>query len=431
MSAKSGLQYRLTRAYLIQVGLISLATLLGVFATAVIVEDVLVKQALKKEAEHFWSLYKDDHRYPRPDTRHLLGLLDSPQLSDTLPEPLRSLKPGYHRVTLADQEPIVYVEDHGEARLYLIFDEKRVTALAVVFGVLPLTVVLLIIYLTSFLTWRKSRQLVSPLVQLADVLRETPVNDPGGARPALEQVEAETDSEVGVLVLALEQYSDRLVDFVERERQFTRDASHELRTPLAVVRANIELLQRRLPDAPSLRRIEDTVGDMEAVIETLLLLARAEAQPIPEDDLIVNDVVMNLADRLAPLAARKQVEIVVEQRALLHLRAPETMLSIVLTNLIRNAINYSGSGQIKVQVEGRQVVVCDSGRGMDARELERMMKPFERGHGSLEGGHGLGLAIVQRLCEHVDWRLDVASAPGQGTQVRIRFPDSQFDRNPA
>lgn len=425
MTDKPGLHHRLTRVYLLQVALISLATLFGVMATSLIVENVLVQQALKKEADHFWELHEKDPLYPRPNTRHLLGMLDGPRVQDSIPAPLRQLEPGYHRVALQQAEPIVYVEDHRQSRLYLIFDEKRVTALAVVFGILPLTVVLLIIYLTSFLTWRKSRELVSPLVQLAEVLRETPVDDPGGARPELERVEAEANSEVAVLVLALEQYSDRLVDFVERERQFTRDASHELRTPLAVVRANLELLSRRVPEAPALRRIEDTVGDMEAVIETLLLLARAETQPLPEDDLIINDVVMNLADRLAPIAARKQVELVVEQRSMLQLRAPETVLYIVLTNLIRNAVNYAGSGQVRIRVEAQQVIVSDTGRGMEPEELERMMKPFERGRDNREGGHGLGLAIVQRLCEHSHWRLDVASQPGHGTQVRIRFPGEQ------
>ena len=57
----------------------------------------------------------------------------------------------------------------------------------------------------------------------------------------LADIQADNDSEVAVLVSALEAYADRLVSFVERERQFTRDASHELRTPLAVFRANLEL----------------------------------------------------------------------------------------------------------------------------------------------------------------------------------------------
>lgn len=425
MSARRGLQHRLTRAYLIQVLLISAATVMGVVGTAMIMEQVLLKQALIKEADYFWQQRAEDPDQPRPETRHLLGYLDGPRIQDPVPDALGKLEPGYQRVQLDGSDPIVYVEDQGRARLYLVFDEKRVTELATVFGVAPLILVLLLIYLSSFLTWRKSRQLVSPIVQLADALRRTPVDDPRGARPDLSSVEAEADSEIAVLVSALESYSDRLLRFVERERQFTRDASHELRTPLAVIRANLELLSMRVESSPALRRIEDTVEDMDAVIESLLLLARGESQSLPSEDLIVNDLIFNLADRLEPLARRKGVEIGLEQQNLLHLHVPETLLSIVITNLVRNAINYSGSGLVKVHVGDRDLLISDSGRGMSTEELERIMRPFERGEGSGEGGHGLGLAIVQRLCEYSGWRLEVASAPDQGTRVRIVFPEEQ------
>lgn len=426
MSKRSGLQHRLTRAYLIQVVLISLATALGVVATALVLEDVLLKQALVKEAEHYWALREDNPRQPRPDTRHLKGLLQAPGVSDDIPPALKELKSGYQRVRLDGRKPLVYVEERGNARLYLILDEQRMTELAVIFGVLPLILVLLLIYLSSFLTWRKSRELVSPVVRLAEELRDIPVDDPSAARLDLAAVEAEADSETGVLVAALEAYSERLLKFVERERQFTRDASHELRTPLAVIRANLELLSMRMEPSPAMRRIEDTVEDMEAVIETLLMLARSESQPLPADELIVNDLVFNLADRLEPLARRKGVTIGLEQESLLHLRVPETLLTMVLTNLMRNAINYSGSGIVKVHVGRDDVLVSDTGKGMDTEELERMMKPFERGAGSGEGGHGLGLAIVQRLCEHAGWILEVASRPGEGTRIRVRFPAAQI-----
>ncbi|MFN3714493.1 MAG: sensor histidine kinase [Alcanivoracaceae bacterium] len=421
MVRRAGLQYRLTRAYLLQVVLISFATLFGVWVTAQIIERVLVRQALAMEAEHFWDARAGRPDLQRPNTRHLLGLLDGPG-GDVIPETLRSVAPGeYVRVDLNDQRPIVYAERRGAETLYLIFDERRVSALAFIFGILPLSAVLLVIYIASFLTWRKSRKLVSPLVQLAELLRRTPVNDPRGARPDLSMVEAEADSEVAVLVVALEAYASRLVGFVERERQFTRDASHELRTPLAVIRANLELLAGKHNPA-ALRRIEDTVGDMEALIETLLLLARSESRELPDDELIVNDLVYNLVERLEPLAQRKQVGVRVQQSVLLELRAPETVLTMVLTNLIRNAINYTGSGHVTVSIDAGSLVVEDTGPGMDAAQLQRVMQPFERGNNSGEPGHGLGLAIVQRLCERCRWKLEVASAPGQGTSVRITFP---------
>lgn len=419
MARRSGVQHRLTRAYLFQVVLISVATLVGVWVTAQIIERVLVKQALVVEAEHFWDLHDLNPQQHRPNTRHLLGLLDS---EDVIPDVLQGVEEGYSRVAMADQTPIVYVERRGSKTLYLIFDERRVSVLAFVFGILPLSGVLLVIYTLSFVTWRKSRKLVSPLVRLAELLRRTPVNDPRAALPDLSIVEAEADSEVAVLVVALEAYAGKLLGFVDRERQFTRDASHELRTPLAVIRANLELLSSSQANPAALRRIEDTVGDMEALIETLLLLARSESKVLPDDDIIVNDLTINLVERLDPLALRKQVGVRVEQSVLLSLQAPETVLTMVLTNLLRNAINYTASGHVTVSIGAGYVVIQDTGPGIDPAQLQRLMQPFERGQGVGESGHGLGLAIVQRLCERCRWKLEVASVLGQGTSVRISFP---------
>lgn len=422
---RAGVQYRLARVYLMQVVLISLSTVLGVMATAKIIEHVLIKQALALEARHFWELYDNSPAgaVARPNTRHLLGLLENPAgAGDRIPAEFARLSPGFHRVSIGGDEPIVYLEKRGDLRLFLIFDEQRVSSLALVFGILPLAAVLLVIYLVSFLTWRKSRQLMSPLVMLAETLRDVPLHEPDTQRPDFSEIQTEADSEVAVLIQALEAYSDRLLDFVARERQFTRDASHELRTPLAVIRANLELLATRFPGTPLVRRIEDTVGDMEALIETLLLLARSEHQRLPSDELIVNDMVLNLVERLQPLAQRKRVALTAVQRAMLCLDVPEQVLSIVLTNLVRNAINYTNSGLVEVIIGEQELLVRDTGPGIDASELERLMQPFERGQGHTEGGHGLGLAIAQRLCERCQWRLEVASQPGQGTQVRISFP---------
>jgi hypothetical protein len=68
MVRRAGLQYRLTRAYLLQVVLISFATLFGVWVTAQIIERVLVRQALSMEAEHFWEVRQQNPDIQRPDS---------------------------------------------------------------------------------------------------------------------------------------------------------------------------------------------------------------------------------------------------------------------------------------------------------------------------------------------------------------------------
>src|SRR5690606_18656358 len=91
MARRSGVQHRLTRVFVMQLLLISLATVLGVWVTAKIVEQVLLKEALVKEAEHFWSLYDRNPDQARPNTRHLLGLLELPQGGDQIPQQLKRL----------------------------------------------------------------------------------------------------------------------------------------------------------------------------------------------------------------------------------------------------------------------------------------------------------------------------------------------------
>ncbi|MGB1220038.1 MAG: sensor histidine kinase, partial [Alcanivoracaceae bacterium] len=88
---RSGVQHRLARAYLLQVIMISLATVLSVVGSAKIIETVLVKQALVMEADHFWSLQREKPDHPRPNTRHLLGLLERPAGGDAIPSALEKL----------------------------------------------------------------------------------------------------------------------------------------------------------------------------------------------------------------------------------------------------------------------------------------------------------------------------------------------------
>jgi len=70
---KQGLHYKLIKAFLLQILLISLATLLGVFSAEQIVEKVLVRQALVGEAAHFWKRFQLNPDFPKPDTLNLKG----------------------------------------------------------------------------------------------------------------------------------------------------------------------------------------------------------------------------------------------------------------------------------------------------------------------------------------------------------------------
>ncbi|NBB92674.1 MAG: sensor histidine kinase [Gammaproteobacteria bacterium] len=425
-----GLRTRLVRVFLLQVLAISIATVLGVYAAAWVVERVLVQEALNGEAEYFWDKHDDDPTFPLPDTNNLTAYLAEDGDTATVPAWLRDEPPGFRRGHRGDRSsPVIYVSEHGGDRLYLVFDEMQVSSLAWYFGVAPLTGVLLLIYLLTWLGYVMSRRAVSTVVQLSDAVRNYDFGSGRLEKFSQEEFGEATDTETLALVNAFNQFIQRLESFIRRERNFTRNASHELRTPLAVLRSNLGLLARQSdPEARALtvERMNRTVRDMEALVETLLILARESESRLNWSSVVLNDLLADLLDQIASTFDRPEVTTGVRANGLLEISAPERVLAIVFTNLIRNALSYTEKGHVHILIDRNGVTLQDSGCGMAETDLERMFEPFYRGHDRSNEGYGLGLSIVRRLCDRFGWHLHADSELGAGTEIRVEFPQSDF-----
>ncbi|WP_205596614.1 HAMP domain-containing sensor histidine kinase [Wenzhouxiangella sp. XN201] len=425
-----GLRTRLVRVFLLQVLAISIATVLGVYAAAWVVERVLVQEALNGEAEHFWDRRSENPDFPLPDTNNLTGYLAPGGDVSAVPDWLRDEPPGVRRALRGpESEPVVHVSEQGGDRLYLVFDEMQVSSLAWYFGIAPLTGVLLLIYLLAWVGYVMSRRAVSTVVQLADAVRTYDFRSGQLEELSDEDFSETSDTETLALINAFNQFIRRLESFIQRERNFTRNASHELRTPLAVLRSNLGLLQKQTDpeaQAKTVERMERTVRDMEALVETLLILARESESRLNWSSVVVNDMLAELLDQLSATIDRPQVKTAVRANGLLELNAPERVLAIVFTNLLRNALSYTEAGHVQVLIDRNGVTVQDSGCGMSEADLERMFEPFYRGHDRSNEGYGLGLSIVRRLCDRFGWTLHADSELGAGTEIRVEFPQASF-----
>ncbi len=429
LKKKTTLHAKLVKVFLIQVLLISVVTVVGVYAAKTMVEDVLVRQALQGEAQHFWDMREKDADFPPPDTLNLKTYLVTNGNYSSLPSELINLPPGYQRAELNQEKPIVYIEDKGNSRLYLIFDEVKVSRLALLFGILPLAGVLVVLYILAWIAYHQSHKAVSPIVKLAKSVRQAEIRD--GSLPDLDLQELRDipDDEVSSLVGALDQFTQRLDQFIDRERHFTRDASHELRTPIAVIRSAMELLERRYDVANdrTMRRVYRTLYDMEALIETLLILAREEKAVLPVQDVDINDMALKQLDTLESLFKDKSIAVNIDEQAQLVVKAPESVVSILMSNLLRNAFNYTPKGSVTIKIWQQGFSVTDSGVGMNEQQVKKVFEPFYRGQeNSNEKGYGLGMTIVKRLCNRYDWHLRVISEVGKGTEVSVHFPKSQI-----
>ncbi len=435
---RRGLSARLGRIFAIQLLVIGLATLIGVYITQIIVEDLLTRQALNGESAHFWELYEQDPTQPLPNTANMTGYLvplentgGSPlaqqAVKNGLPAELVDFSAGYRDTHIGSQRVLVHVSDQAGKRLYLVFLGEQVSSLAFYFGTLPLSIVLLLMYVMLFIAHRWSQQALSPIVTLAKRLEGVNFGRSGRIDLDLDSLSENANDEVAAMIEAVDQFTGRLDAAIERERVFTRDAGHELRTPVAVFKGSLDLLEQHKErpefERAALQRMRRTVRDMEALLETLLLLAREEEVALPAEPILVNTLIAGQMELLSSISEESDNQLVLVEHAELNVRVPAKIIEIALGNLLRNALAYTRNGTITVTIRANAVQVEDSGIGMSERELASAFEPFYRAESSREStkGHGLGLSIVRRLARQFGWQISAVSRPAEGTSVEIQF----------
>jgi signal transduction histidine kinase len=434
MRARGTLKRRISRAFLLQATAISVAAIVSVLLAAAVIKRVLVTEALRMEADYFWTQRAVVPEFPPPDTRNLSAYLAVGPDAAGVPLALRGLPDGFHEIPSAADVTTVYVDSRDGDRLFLAFDGERVDELAAYFGLVPLVVVLLVLYLSVWFAYRASHRAVSPIAWLAREVNRLDPDRPSPRRIGLDQLPAEADQEIEVLAAALSGLANRLDAFVERERTFTRDASHELRTPLTVIRMATDLLLAR-PDLDAaarsgVQRIRRSSDEMEQLVEAFLLLAREADQGLPQALICLNDLVRHEIDALEPLVKDKPVVVRVEAQGRLSMQEPEQAVSAVVRNLLRNAVSYTDEGEVLVRIDRHGLVISDSGVGMDPEEASRLFEPYVRGSGQQGEGHGVGLTIVRRFCDRFQWNIRFDTSPGRGTRVQVGFPNAVFRSSP-
>lgn len=426
-ASSNRVQSRLLRVFLLQLVLISIVTVIGVITASLIVERMLVNKALRGEAEFFWQRRAQSTTFPLPETLNLAAFLSTDERKP-IPVSYRKLGLGQHRVNNEGQREIVHVSEMDGERLYLLFAGGTVSNLAFYFGVLPLILVLLTMYGFAFLTYLLSKRAVSPISRLASVIERFDFNKREANELNLANLDQSSNSETEILVKALNHFVQRSNASIERERNFTRFASHELRTPLAVIQgsaSSLELLELDGAPARAVGRIKRTSRQMGDLLNTLLLLAREENETDAENctPLSVNDLADTLLAQLSTLHSDMNNTTTIEHREQLWVKAPESVLSIVLGNILGNAFSYTKDGNISVTVDSSKIVVADTGVGMHKAAIDQAFEPFFRAN-SENGPHqhqGLGLAIVKQSCRNYGWHVALDSERGSGTRVTIVF----------
>jgi signal transduction histidine kinase len=215
--------------------------------------------------------------------------------------------------------------------------------------------------------------------------------------------------------------------------RFLAAASHDLRQPLHSLTLLLDHAVRTTGEPAvqqTLRQATRSAESLHELFTGLLDLSRLDAGSLTPEvkPLALGKVLERIDNDFRPLALGKGLEFECASSTAWAL-SDAVMLDRILRNLLDNAVKYTDTGGIAVQVHADQrelrVTVRDSGIGIDAANRDRIFEEYfqvrnparDRAHGM-----GLGLAIVKRLCDLLGHRIDVDSSPGRGSALTVVLP---------
>lgn len=239
----------------------------------------------------------------------------------------------------------------------------------------------------------------------------------------------------GAVVIVLDETQQRMA---ERSRQeFSANVSHELKTPLTSISGYAEMMENGM--VASMEDIRTFSGSIHkealrliALIEDIIRLSRIEEEPRQEnllEPVKMDDLCGAVLESLEPVAQKAGVTMKLEGNVPAVL-GEDSMLSEMVYNLCENAIKYNRpGGSVWVRLEEQAEEICltvkDNGIGIPEDSQLRVFERFYRVDKSRSkqiGGTGLGLSIVKHVVEFHQGRVELESALGAGTEIRVFLP---------
>ncbi|MBY7729204.1 HAMP domain-containing histidine kinase [Vibrio splendidus] len=181
--------------------------------------------------------------------------------------------------------------------------------------------------------------------------------------------------------------------YFQREEEFSRFASHELRTPIMVIQGSADLLEKVDNQPPvalkAINRVQEASEQMRVLTEMFLLLGKESIDEHRFSEHDLETMVRQQLKELAVLFAKQDASYRLNVTRSATVYAPESFITVVMNNLIKNAFSYS-IGDIEIQLTERELVIVNRHDGNE----------------TYNAGYGCGLVIVQRICERMDWRFE-------------------------
>ena len=401
---------------------LSLLTAVVYYSNEILEDDLLAKQT-EFELKNIQDLLELDVDAPLPNSANLRIYLRSRENQHPIPEYLDKLNDGvHHDIKVGDKAYHVMVAAHSSDKIYIQYDITEIErSEGLLHFILQMAWVVLIV-MVFFIARLLSKKLSDPIAKLNHALSTITADQRG-----VQLADRFEDDEMGQIARAFDTYTRKMDDYVEKQIAFAAMASHELRSPLTIVQTSADLIASCQDDPaikPHLEKIQRASSNMANMIHALLAVTRDQQTENAIADVELQPLVDEIIETLKVEASLKQILLENHLEKGLILNTDRTLLTVVITNLIRNSVKHSQKSKIEITMETSVLNILDNGIGITTNDLKHL---FDFGYrGQTSSGYGVGLYISKLICDHQRWGLDLQPNPDGGTIARIKFPDKNY-----
>ncbi|MEP2653247.1 MAG: HAMP domain-containing sensor histidine kinase [Paraglaciecola sp.] len=369
---------------------LSLAVIVGF-----VVEDMILSKMLNKHVNYIEQYYQKTGTLPTIDLDFIQVYPSAKDVPHRLMNSI-SAATGDHEIFMPDDTHYHYkkltLSDNNQA--YIVAEVSDLLAVSRHPDIFTVYLIglLLALMLAVFVAHTFSNQIVDPIINLTTVIKSGYVNQSTEPTQTYQY-------EIGYLSETLQKAFSDLHLALEREKDFTTDLGHELRTPLTILKNLATLIEQRGFSQNDLTEITKLSHQMENTVSVLLALARSESIDRKHCNLsaFIEQVIM------VNTHSEQTLDIAIDVDHKHTLLANPTLLTLLINNLITNAIEHAPQQQLKITLQQNTLTFENiTNSDMGSFLLSRGTKNHE------SKGVGQGLYLVTRIVESCNWRYQLS-----------------------
>ena len=228
---------------------------------------------------------------------------------------------------------------------------------------------------------------------------------------------------------SLEHEKELVLEARAAKDEFIANVTHEMNTPLTSIRGYAELLQAGGLSEEQKDTAYDTIlvqsGRLSSLIACIINYSQIEADDLPPYEVDFTALARETIEALRPVAEQYNVRLIAEIEDNIKVTSRNERIREILGNLTRNAIKYNKpNGEVRLILNYNQLIMEDTGIGIAEENRDKVFSRFftvDKSHGGKNGGFGLGLAVVKKICQKSGWQLTLESELGVGSRFTITF----------